>query len=581
MKIDNFVFALLLCSWASISFGAESKSINRFTERDMSSAKLKLENNDFETAVKGPQGYEFTGWILSHGTKSSAVKIGSGFNSNLSIALSASSDHGADTELFSVYSIVHIPKQWQSAQANFSVSAWVWSDKTGVASLKIKSITGKDAVSAFHPGNGRWEYLTVVYPYPGLIEEKVEIHLVSMGGGVARFDKVQPIIIIDNRFEGVSDECWPFRERVTYKKGNRIRIVVVGNSTINGKAEAAKNATFSYILQSKLESLFPNRFEVMNYGLCGWNLPSQIVSLEKHLHFSLWCSGASWCQHEGYINHDNILKKGIIGHQNKDNEATLHDLRPDVILLSSMWNDLWRTLKTRDLGMGYPFADEADLLKDVPFSVIYIKSLFNYLDDPSRANYLVADMVLQQAMKNKAGLSRLPSDFEGYMRDGNFKKLSHNAEQKYRFLLTTFIEKAKRWTTVWNMSLPSRFGASFNENLNSLVSANIIESNKLEDYKINAFIDADVERIQNSEIEMVSMKLAVPFVNLSQVYRNEHRQATPREHENMGYFIGNLRDNAHFSYRGNEYLADRFYSEMVKEFAALAKTGAGNSLTQF
>ena len=288
-----------------------------------------------------------------------------------------------------LYTYINIPNKWQSKLMNFSVSGWVWSDTPISTFFKIVSDTGREAMSAYHSGNGEWEYLTVVYPFSEIVT-RFQISLVTKQE-TARFDKIKPVVIVDDRFNIFCDNLKTLREKITYRKGNRIRIIMVGNSTVAGFGDS-QNASIPYILQSKLESLFPGKFEVINYGIGGWNLQSQIISLNTvffykdpyHLpilpkEISSMLSSMS----------KTIFKKDAIVNHKQLNAATLKTLQPDIIIIGSMWNDINSTLEIRHV-------IEMGTYGIIPYSVLYLQSLYSYMDNPTGLNYVIAKTIYDE-----------------------------------------------------------------------------------------------------------------------------------------------------------------------------------------
>ena len=184
---------------------------------------------------------------------------------------------------------IFLPRSEGNKERNVAVSAWVWSDTPRSAYLRIEYDGEKTAESAFHSGSGKWEYLTVVAPYR-ITGEKLHLAL-RLRTGNARFRAPELLVVSDDRFDGILPPQdiggGRLRERLAYKKdSNRYRIVVVGNSTVNGVAFASHHASLPYLLQLKLETLYPGKFEVMNYGIGAGGLLDQIISVNRHFKFA-------------------------------------------------------------------------------------------------------------------------------------------------------------------------------------------------------------------------------------------------------------------------------------------------------
>jgi len=465
--------------------------------------------------------------------------------------------------------------QLQPEPVTLSASAWVWSDKPEGAYLKLSDRKGRSSISAFHSGSASWEYITVVFPYAER-PENLRVSLLTMHGE-GRFDHVKLLATYDNRFMKVlPDGCNPLRERVTYAKDRRIRIVVVGNSTVNGHAVADKRASFPYILQLKLEALFPGKFEVMNFGLCGWHLPPQIITIDKTFNSNKACDGAAWCAgKDGQFSHKNVL---TVEKNDDNNTPTIAELKPDIIIFAGMWNDAWRVLKYAGWGIP-PNADEVNRFGDTPASVEYLRAVFNYADSPSETNYQLATKKFEQAMKplDSSLLSKLEfHDHLSIMRSEEFQMLVENASIKLAYLSEEFIGRAKKYGEVWAMTLPGRFGNAYKEVADKLYAGGQLSKNELDSFLINGYIDSVSEQIQNTETLSVSQKMNIKVLNLSDVFHMEYEYMPISKKLMLGYFLTNIEDNVHFAYRGNEWIADRMFLGFIKEFDRLS--GGNESL---
>ncbi|MFH0926108.1 MAG: hypothetical protein V1872_10875, partial [bacterium] len=438
-----------------------SEENKQFSPRKMSSFLAPLTNNNFESYITQDDGHvTFNNWSYlpsKNNIHNNQLRVGRGYNSKTSLTL-VSEKNGYDNELLDEVSTnINIPPDWQSDNMNVSVSAWVWSDTPCNAFLKIESNTGREAISAFHSGNSKWEYLTTVYPFSESIST-LKISLLNKKS-IARFDDIHPLIILDDRFDGISDYEFRFRERLNYKKNRRIRIVVVGNSTIKG-TNSSKNGTFSYVLQSKLESLFPNKFEVMNYGIGSWYLRDQIVSLENNFHF-------------GNLNHDNIFNSSISPiseekeeslNENIKNATTLKSIQPDIIILSSLWNDINEVIMHNT-----PF--EVGVIDDTPFSILYYQSLYNYMDTPTNINYLSAKNIYELAIQEgEKTVEQLPTTYNEIVNSLYLQKISLNAKLKYDFLMRMFLKRACNLSNIWNLNFPFRGGENYLHYINKIPS---------------------------------------------------------------------------------------------------------------
>ena len=347
------------------------------------------------------------------------------------------------------------------------------------------------------------------------------------------------MVIHDDRFTNIADNLTSFRERVTYKKNNRIRIAVVGNSTINGIG-AARNATFSYVLQSKLESLFPGKFEVINYGICSWRLQAQIISLESKFQYPS-------------VDHKTLLTFL----SPNSNEVTLENIQPDIIMLGSFWNDI------RYHEYMYP---TAILDKDgTPYTEIVAKSLLNYMDGPDDINYKIAEFIYNSTMQEGEQLwAKLPPTVDEMIKSKYHGKVISSATSYYTFLMKEFVERASKWGTVWTFTFPFKGGANYMRYIKSAPQFMDTTHNPEHEYH-SLMITREIE---DSVIEKVSRDYGLPFVHLNAIFGRDHNSLHPVAYANLGYFS----DILHFQYKGNEYLTDRFFMALRSEFYKLANS---------
>jgi hypothetical protein len=92
---------------------------------------------------------------------------------------------------------------------------------------------------------------------------------------------------------------------------------------------------------------------------------------------------------------------------------------------------------------------------------------------------------------------------------------------------------------------------------------------------MNGYIDAMSEKIQNSELARVSREAGVTSLDLSGYFHRQHGDMPISEQFALGYFLQNIEDNVHFTYRGNEWIADRMFLGFHDEFAKLGARGDG------
>ncbi|MBF0555752.1 MAG: hypothetical protein HQK96_14580 [Nitrospirae bacterium] len=466
-----------------------------------------------------------------------------------------------------VFQRISIPKRWQSEQMNVSVSAWVWSDTPNSALLKIRSNMGKEAVSAFHSGDGTWEYLTVVYPFPEIIES-FTLSFITVSG-TSRLDNVSPIVIRDNRFDIVKNPLHKFffRENVAYAKSNRFRIVIVGNSTIDGAT--ARNGSIPYVLQSKLESLYPGKFEIINYGIKAWNLQSQIVALNRGFIFHLL--GSEPLRPKELQALDKRFEKITLVKERRD-APTISELNPDIIVISSMWNDIREFYGV--LGGHYLCFDIVDPgdCDEMPCIISYMKNLYRYMDIPTKSNFQTTSKMFERYMEISERDKRVDElkklTFEEFKNSDYRRYLTINAEKYYSYLLSEFTERALRIAKVWQMTLPFKGGDNY---LKYLKRAAIFtqlpistDGDADDPTKKVYYTDKLVDDIQRKVGQEVSNRFNLPFIDLSHIINSEFSSLPVSEYINLGYFA--FADKVHFTYRGNELLADRLFKNMQDEF---------------
>lgn len=573
MQIKRIIFLTLLincisCAWSEAI--PEPKEEVKFLTRNMKTVILSLQNPNFvETSPENIMNI-FKGWETIRPLSGDfQVKLGEGRNGGRSVSVIGLNSIIGNGEAHELYQDVSI-KSSLDTTATLSLSAWVWSDTPGGAFLKLSNLKGRESYSAFHSGASRWENLTVVYPYDQ-IPNVLRVSLLTKKGK-AIFEEIKPIVIYDDRFtKTLPDACNPLRENVTYAKDDRIRIVVVGNSTVNGYAVANKRATFPYVLQLKLEAHFPGRFEVVNFGLCAWHLPPQIITLDKAFNSNKACDGAPWCAGKNsQFSHKAIL----VAEQNADkNTPTISQLEPDVIIFAGMWNDVWRSLKYAGWGIP-PNPDEVNRNGETPYSIAYLQAVFNYADNPTKENYQIADKMFEKAMRpvEPSTLASLQlHDYKSLRESTAFDKLVQNSSKKFRYLSEEFISRAQHYADVWTVTLPGRLGYSYEEAGKKLNRAGLLPAEKIDNFLMNGYIDAVTERIQNRELTIASLKLGANLLDLSQSFRQQYEGMSIIEQFTLGYFLENIEDNVHFLYRGNQWIADQMFFGFLDEFIRLSK----------
>lgn len=574
MKCETLTIAVILtvvCFTGVSQAEGGVKASGAFPERAMRSLILPIENGDFSVFERKKGEVEFRGWAADTAHDGRRVSVSKGYDRFLALTVVNGKEGGKNEEdgVTRLSNRVYIPSEWQSDEMNVSVSAWIWSDEPLSTFMEIIS-SDSTSVSAYHPGNGKWEYLTVVFPFSrSFLKGGFTVSLVSRKG-TSKFSSVRPVVLIDDRFDGLKDIELRFRERLTYRKGGRIRVAIVGNSTIWGTG-APRNATISYILQSKLESLYPGRFEVVNYGIGCWSLTNQIVSIKNNFVYKTWCNTA-----DSRLTHDNIrdssisLVKGedtesVTAHQS--NAVTLAELKPDMILMGSLWNDVIYTLFFDN------WPANSATFDGVPLLNLYYRALYNYMDNPTAENHEIASLIYEMAAGNGEGAkgTLAPKHEKDVVGNDGFGKLEKIARLKQDFLVNEFLTRVDGSARLVLFNLPSKDAGRTDEMIDKAPwflsrGAFLISDTSKETLKGYFHIFDTTSYIDETVFTDNSKKHGLPFWNTKKTFVDEHKGVTVADYVNMEYF----HDTIHFTYRGNQWIADRIFMYMQEQFAEMA-----------
>jgi hypothetical protein len=208
-----------------------------------------------------------------------------------------------------------------------------------------------------------------------------------------------------------------------------------------------------------------------------------------------------------------------------------------------------------------------------PASVAYYKAALDYLDRPTRANLDHADALLRAANRPLDRAQAASLSFDSYAsltRSDEFLALAANARQKFAFLSGEFIRRTRRHAAVWSLVLPGRLGLAYEAAGRRLVAAGMLPEAAADKFLMNGYIDALTGSIQAEELTRVARALNTPVLDLDRAFNTQYGLVGIGEQFALGYFLENLEDNAHFTYRGNEWIADQIYAGFADEFAALA-----------
>ncbi|MCO6429392.1 MAG: SGNH/GDSL hydrolase family protein [Deltaproteobacteria bacterium] len=296
----------------------------------------------------------------------------------------------------------------------------------------------------------------------------------------------------------------PSYMRNYFLKGSRKRIAIVGNSTVYG-AGAERGASFPLLLQLKLETHFPGKYEVMNLGVPGVSFIGHIISITNYGMVGL----ATWPNPEAY-------------RRTLHRAPALRDMQPVLVILAAHWNDCRRFHPF--LGYG---EREPSLLDYLPstypanrlYADIALKSLFRFFDNPSHQAY-----------------TKMTSDYmEMLSQPFDQAQAIRLAQQHYDFLTESYVERFKRYmpdAQLILMTLPD-VGGEITKEQESLV--------------------------QRSAYIKVAAKHALPLIDLSSEFLN----AFPAASRALRYAESLMfSDEIHATYLGNQWIADMSFAEL-------------------
>lgn len=460
---------------------------------------------------------------------------------------------------------VQLPSHSKDKRNVFSASTWVWSDTPRSAYLRLDYDSDKNADSAFHTGSGKWEYLTVVAPYP--IEGDLLKIALRANAGEVKFQAPDLLVMSDDRFGSILPPQdiggGRLRERVSFQKDlSRIRIVVVGNSTVNGVAFVAHHATFPYLLQLKLETLYPGKFEVINYGIGAGGLLDQIVSVKHHFKFATNDTN----YYLKLINPARYETPNSLSLADASLDAiSLATLKPDIIIISSMWNDLDRLFNWEVLERDYGSLTELLTLLDNPSPA----SFEAYQTKKTSVLGMIKKRQTTLAPKNHSYAWSTDQNYEDLSNDAQFFASSRWAEDKYSELLEAFVSRASGISTIWNLNLPANGGKKavdyFDRFPDLMLKADSLEKEKRKAIVFYRQFSGDIQsRVGNN----IALKHHIPSLDLVHSYNAIIQDADSGEWAKLDYFVPDL---IHFTYRGNEWIADEIFRIMGVEFEQMAK----------
>ncbi len=154
-------------------------------------------------------------------------------------------------------------------------------------------------------------------------------------------------------------------------------------------------------------------------------------------------------------------------------------------------------------------------------------------------------------------------------RDAQFYEAARSAEQKYKELLEIFVARAIKISDVWSLALPANGGkkaADFFDHAPDLM----LKADSLENgiKKAIAFARQVHAKIQSRASQRVALKYKIQNLDLVRSYDAVIEDATVADWARLEYFVPDL---LHFTYRGNQWIADEIFRLMEVKFEGLAK----------
>jgi hypothetical protein len=299
---------------------------------------------------------------------------------------------------------------------------------------------------------------------------------------------------------GLIGRGFDVNERLNYPKKNTTRIVVVGNSTVQG-CGSPNGGTFTYALQHKLDILAPKKFQVMNYGIPGASFLGHIVSITNY--YPIRQENLPSVEDALYYLH---------------RHPSLKDLDPDYVILSVLWNDLENYID--QLSRRYSSVDEKSILANKLLLDETLESFLLFIDNPSFANETKYEE--SKSSLEEAKLIDRPER----------RKLF---EKHLSFLLERYLSRIRLHlpnTKVLIMSLPDRHDSA----------KMILEAN-----------------VQRDVYTRFAKRFELPFIDLAKMGEEDLSSNTRAKQFASAYlFQGKI----HFKYRGNQWLADRAFPEI-------------------
>jgi len=165
---------------------------------------------------------------------------------------------------------------------------------------------------SFHSGDGKWHLLSVTLA-PLFDYEKISLGVTTKTDNI-EIGQANLIAAKRELFQSRDSLLFPqYRAPINYKKDESVtRIVCIGGSTTFCITDNWDFETYPYILEQKLNSLSPGKFEVLNLGI------------------------------EAYDSRQ--LLECTLDKSAPDVEYNWLDLKPDIVILAPCWNDTYMPL---------------------------------------------------------------------------------------------------------------------------------------------------------------------------------------------------------------------------------------------
>jgi lysophospholipase L1-like esterase len=104
-------------------------------------------------------------------------------------------------------------------------------------------------------------------------------------------------------FEGKANSLgFRDREHAVAKPAGVYRILVLGDSIVQGLSVANREDLFTSVLERELDADAPGRFEVLNFGVSGYNTQQEVETLrDKGLRYSPDLVVLAYCLNDTYL----------------------------------------------------------------------------------------------------------------------------------------------------------------------------------------------------------------------------------------------------------------------------------------